>query len=117
MKFLAIILVLFSFNAMACWKVDGSLGVDGETFKFNQKFDHGKEYSFPMGSFILNIKLDSGKDKTHTVRYSIFEKKGTKLNLVTKGDDEITEEATKEIFAKGEENQPNTILTLKLNHI
>lgn len=117
MKLIALLLALVSFSAFACWKVDGTLGVDGETFKFNQKFDHGKEYSFPMGSFILNLTLNTGKGKNHTVRYAVFEKKGVKLNLVTKGDDEVTEDTKKEIFAKGEENQPNTILTLNLKHI
>lgn len=117
MKIIALFLALVSFSAFACWKVEGTLGVDGETFKFNQKFDHGKEYSFPMGTFILNLTLNSGKGKIHTVRYTILEKKGVKLNLVTKGDDEVTENTKKEIFAKGEENQPNTILTLNLKHI
>jgi hypothetical protein len=117
MKFIALLLALVSFSAFACWKVEGTLGVDGETFKFNQKFDHGKEYSFPMGTFILNLTLNTGKGKKHTVRYAVFEKKGVKLNLVTKGDDDVTENTKKEILAKGEENQPNTILTLNLKHI
>jgi hypothetical protein len=117
MKFLTLIMFLVSFNAFACWKVDGSLSIDGESYKFNQKFDHGKEYSFPMGSFILNLTIDTGKNKTHVIKYTVFEKKGIKLNLVTKDDDEVTEGSLKEIFAKGEEGQPNTIITLKLNNI
>lgn len=117
MKFLAFLLLLLSFNTFACWKVDGSLAVDGETYKFNQKIDHDKEYSFPMGSFILNMMIVSGKSKTHVVKYSVSEKKGIKLTLVTKDEDEVTEGSLKEIFAKGEEGQPNTIITLKLNNI
>ncbi len=117
MKFLALLLALISFSAFACWKVEGTLGVDGETFTFKQKLDHGKEYSFPMGTFILNLTLNSGKAKSHTVSYAVFKKKGVKLNLVTKGDDDVTEDTKKEIFAKGEKDQPNTILTLNLKNI
>lgn len=117
MKFLTLFLFLVSFNAFACLNMEGSLAIDGETFKFNQKCDQSKVYSFPLGSFILNITVGPKKGKVHTVKYSVFEKKGIKLTLVTKGDDEVTEGAIKEIFAKGEANQPNTIITLKLNNI
>lgn len=117
MKFLTLVLVLISFNTFACWKVDGSLGIDGETYTFNQKIDHDKEYSFPMGSFILNLTVASGKSKTHVVKYSVFEKKGIKLILITKDEDEVTEGTLKEVYAKGEDGQPNTIITLKLNNI
>ena len=117
MKLIALLLALLSFSAFACWKVEGTLGIDGETFKFSQKFEHGKEYSFPMGSLILNLSFNTGKQKIHTLSYAVFEKKGLKLNFITKGDEEVTENTTKEIFAKGEENQPNSILTLNLKHI
>jgi len=110
-------LMMFSLSAIACWKVEGTLGVDGETYKIHQKFDHGKEYLFPMGSFILKLTLKPGKDKKHKVSYVLQEKKGVTLTLVTKGEEDISEEKTEEIFAKGEEGQPNSIITLKLNHI
>ena len=117
MKIIALFLALISFSAIACWKVEGTVGLDGETYKINQKFDHEKEYSISMGTFILNMTLNSGKGKTHKVRYTLFEKKGIKLTLITKGDDELTEGLSKEIYAKGEGNQPNTILTLNLKNI
>lgn len=115
MKYLFLML-FFSFSAMACWKVEGSLGVDGETYKIEQKIEHNKEYIFPMGVFIFKMKIITGKSKTHSLKYVVEEKKGTTLTLITKGEDEVTEEALKEIFAKGEPNQPNTIITLKLLH-
>jgi hypothetical protein len=117
MKFLTLLVLFASFNTFACLNLEGSLAVDGELFKFNQKCDHAKNYSFPLGNFILNMTVDPAKGKTHPVTYSVFEKKGVKLTLVTKGDDELTEGAAKEIYAKGEENQPNTIIILKLNNI
>ena len=117
MKFLTLFFILFTCNAFACLNMEGSLAIDGETFKFNQKCDQAKAYSFPLGTFILNMTVEPGKGKVHTLKYSVFEKNGIKLTLVTKGDDEVTEGSTKEIFAKGEENQPNTIIILKLKNI
>ena len=117
MRYLALIVLFLSMNTFACWKMEGSLGVDGETWKLNQKMDHDKEYSFPMGTFILNLKVASGKKKTHTVQYSVWEKKGSKIVLITKGSEELEEEKSKDIYAKGEPQQPNSIITLKLNHI
>jgi hypothetical protein len=114
---LALMLIIASFSALACWKVEGTVGVDGETYQIHQKFDHGKEYLFPMGAFILKMTLKPGKEKKHQVNYVLHEKKGVTLTLVTKGEDEISEDKTEEIFAKGEEGQPNTIITLKLKHI
>jgi hypothetical protein len=117
MKYFALLLVLVSFSSLACWKMEGSLGVDGETWKLHQKVDHDKDYSFPMGTFILNIKVVQGKKKSHTVQYSVWEKKGSKMVLVTKGSEDLEEEKSKDIYAKGEPQQPNSIITLKLNHI
>ena len=102
---------------MACWEMKGSIAVDGETFTIQQKVDHAKDYSFPLGNFIFNFKIMAGKAKAHTLTYSLLEKKQAKLILVTKGEEEIFEQKTKEIFAKGETGQPNSILTFILNHI
>lgn len=108
---------VLTFNVWACWKVEGSLAVDGETFKLNQKFVHDKAYSFPMGSFILNLSIHPRKNGNNIVKYSLNEKKGTTLVLVTKGEEEIKNDSSKDIFAKGEEGQPNSIITLRINHI
>lgn len=120
-KMLKILAVIFSFilalNVWACWKVEGNLAVDGETFKLNQKFVHGKDYSFPMGSFILSLSIHQRKNGNNVVKYLLQEKKGASLVLVTKGEEEIKNESSKDIFAKGEEGQPNSIITLKINHI
>lgn len=109
--------LLLSFNLWACWNVEGEVAVDGETYKINQKFAHDKEYSLPMGSFIFSLKIIPGKNKTHEIQYKLVEKKKLNLVLITKGDDEITEKAQKEIFAKGEEGQPNSIITIKITNI
>lgn len=111
-----VISLFFSLTAMACWKLEGKLSVDGEDWKIHQKVDHGKEYSLPMGSFILNFSLNTLK-KQNIIKYSLFEKKGIKTILVTKGSDNLEVSKTKEIYAKGEENQPNSILSLKLSDI
>ncbi len=117
MKLMIIFLFLFSFKAIACWELKGSIAIDGETFTIQQKVNHAKDYSFPIGTFIFNLKIITGKAKAHTLTYSLFEKKQAKLILVTNGEEEILEQKTKEIFAKGESGQPNSILTFILNHI
>ena len=46
------------------------------------------------------------------------EKKDNKLILVTQGEEEdIHEDKKREIFAKGETGQPNSIITIKLTNI
>lgn len=111
-------LLLISVNALACWKVDGSFAVDGDTWKINNKFDHGKEYSFPMGTFILTLKVRTEKDKSQTLVYKVQEKKGTTLTLVTEGEEEALKVGeSRDVYAKGKEGQPNSIITVKLTNI
>lgn len=118
LKILSILTLFISLNAFPCWKVEGSFAVDGETWKIDQKFDHGKIYSLPMGPFIVNLSIKSEKNKTQTLTYNVQEKKGTTLTLVTKGEEEgIIESKSREIFAKGEEGQPNSIIIVKLKNI
>lgn len=118
LKTFIILFTLFvSLSASACWKAEGTFAVDGETWKINQKIDHNKEYSLPMGTFILNLKVVPMKGGMNNLIYSAHEKKGTKLTLVTKGEEEIKENTDREIYAKGEEGQPNSIITIKLTDI
>jgi len=70
-----------------------------------------------MGTFILNMSLLPGGKNKHKLKYSLIEKKRLTHTLVTKGEDIIKEKATKEIFAKGEEGQPHSIITIKITHI
>lgn len=115
-KLFTVGLLTLSLNAFACWKVEGSLAVDGETWKINQKFEHNKEYILPMGPFILKMTIKPGK--TQTINYVVQEKKGTVLTLVTKGtEDEIKVGEARDIYAKGEEGQPNSIIIVKLTNI
>ena len=115
---IAFILLLLSISlaSFACWKVEGQLSVDGEDYKINQKFDHAKDYSFPMGNFILNMTMKS-KDKKPSVVYALFEKKGATMTLITKGKEDLEMNKSKDIYAKGEKDQPNSIITLKLSEI
>lgn len=109
-----------SMSALACWKIEGSVGIDGETYKLNQKVDHDKEYIVPMGTFIFKMTVSMSKEnkKLKNMKYVMQEKKGTNLILVTSGEEEDIEVGkTKEIYAKGEEGQPHTVLTIKLSDI
>lgn len=117
-KFLILFLFTFSTNVLACWQVDGSLAIDGETFKFNQKVEHKKEYLFPLGNFILKFSLYPVDKKNTTLKYVVEEKKDMRLQLITKGEEEnIKLNKARDIFAKGEEGQPNSIITVVLRNI
>ncbi len=114
MKIFMLTFLLFTSPVFACWKAEGTLGVDGETWKISQKLDHDKEYLFPMGTFILKLKIKPGKKDLHQLFYFLQEKKNLNLTTVTEGDEEIKVNEQKEIFAKGKEGQPNSIITIKL---
>lgn len=117
-RIFSLFILAFSLEAFACWQVDGSLAVDGETFKFNQKVEHKKEYAFPLGNFILRFTLNPVDKVNTTMNYIVEDKKNLKLVLITKGEEEgIKEKVSRDIFAKGEEGQPNSIITIKLRKI
>lgn len=110
--------LFLSLEVLACWKIEGSFAVDGETWKINQKIEHNKEYIIPAGTFIFKFSVESIDKKNKRLNYAVHEKKGTNLTLVTKGDeDNILIGKEREIFAKGEENQPNSIIIIKLTDI
>lgn len=117
MKVFLLGLLLYSFSSFAgcnCWKAEGSLGVDGETWKFNQRFENNKEYIFPMGTFIVKMKVKRGEKNTHNFNYVVQEKIGTTLVDITEGDEELTVSEEREIFATGKPGRPNSIITVKL---
>ncbi len=115
MKILGLLLFLVSSSAWACWSLELNLGIDGENFKFQQKIDHEKKYALPLGPYILNLKLTKNKNKTINFEYKLEERKEKKLLLITQGEEEIAINVKKDIYAKGEENQPHSIITLKLS--
>lgn len=116
-KITTLILLLISVEAFACLRAVGALAVDGEKWKLDQKIEADKEYAFPMGSFILRFTIIE-KDKKHVMKYVVEEKKGASLVLVTKGQEEDIESGkSHDIFAKGEQGQPNSIITIKLTNI
>jgi hypothetical protein len=119
MKLLLLLLSLFSFQALADWESELTLGIDGETFKKEKvTFINAKETSLTLDRFLLKMTLSKAKEeKSVMVKYSLHEKKGEKMTLVTKGEDELEDQPTNDIFAKGEKGQPNTILTLKMKQI
>lgn len=112
---LAIILALPT-SALACFKAVGELGIDGETFPFHQKVEANKPYLVPAGQFHLTFSLHAlpKKKKQFAVRYKIEERKASRLTLVSEGEEDLLVGTKKEIFAKGEEGHPNSIITIKV---
>ncbi len=114
MKYFLLVFLFITQSALACWRAEGTFAVDGETYKFSQKIDHNKEYKFPGSNFILTFTLKPMDKKNTQITYKIEEKKAQKLVLITKGDDELSHGKENELYAKGEEGQPNSIITIKL---
>lgn len=115
--FLFLSFLTLCFHSHACWIARGTFSIDGETFPLHQKFELKKDYVFPAGAYLLQIRLLSGEKKIH-VRYVILEKKGTRLVNISKGEEEEIEPSKeREIFAKGLPGQPNSIITLTFQNI
>lgn len=114
-KFILLSFLLSSFNAFACWKMEGTVAIDGETWKIDQKFDHNKEYIMPMGPFIVKLTVTSASGKKPGLKYIIQEKKDLKLILVGQGEEkDLAEKIKHDIFAKGDDGRPHSIITIKL---
>lgn len=112
-----LIAIALNTSALACWKLQGTFAIDGENFKIDQKVDHDKTYSLPMGTFILHLTLKTGKKDTHKVQYKIEERDSGKLALVSQGDETIEVAKPKDIYAGGEKDQPHSIITLMIKDI
>ncbi len=116
--FYATLLLFFSLSAFSCWNIEGSFSTDGDVWKFNQKFEHNKQYIIPAGEFIVHLTLIEKNKKPDLLKYEIKQKKGLKLELVSKGEEEGLElNKLRDIFAKGELGMPNSIMTIKLSKI
>jgi hypothetical protein len=116
---LIFILVLLSLPTLACLRIEGKVGVDGQTYKLDQKLDLNQEYNMAMGSFLFAFRLgpDPKVMNQYIFKYRLEERKNNKLVKVSEGDEEVGTTRSHEIFAKGEEGQPNSIITVKFSEI
>ncbi|MFL5783061.1 MAG: hypothetical protein ACJ76H_00545 [Bacteriovoracaceae bacterium] len=115
------ILFLFfiTFPALACsgFLVEGKLSVDGQNWKFNRKFKLGQEEMVPAGPYIVSMTF-TYPENGYRAKYKIEEKKGTSLVLITRGEeDDLVTGKSRDIFARGETGQPNSIITVQLKEI
>lgn len=94
MRYLGLILVLFSAKALACWNMKGELFVGDKKVSINQKLDHDKTYSFSNAPYIFHVKVVSEdkrpadvpkKPGTHLVVINVDEKQGVTLKEVATG--------------------------------
>jgi hypothetical protein len=118
MKFLVSFILLFSFNAVACWKMQATISINDDVVKINQKVDHDKTYSFPVGKHIFHVKIPSKfeipaniKDKkdVHTIEIGVQEKKGITLSEITEG--KIIVQTGKEATMTKQDNKSGEITT------
>jgi hypothetical protein len=115
MKLFLLLACILPFSAFANWKIDLSLGVDGQTWKTDQAiFEEGKEKAFDFGTHKIKLTIKKSKQQAGLdVTYLVEEKKGNNMVVINKGSDIIEDKGTGEIYAKGEPNQPHSVITLK----
>ncbi len=112
------VLLTFSLPALACWRMTGTFAVDGESWNFDSKVEHNREYAFPVGTFILKLTLKPQDKKRTTLTYVVHERKEKTLVLVSSGEESDVESGkVRDIYAKGTPDQPNSIITVKLTDI
>lgn len=118
MKLFLTLMCLLPLTVLASWQADISIAVDGETFKTeNQKFEDGKESSMKVGNYQLKLTLKKSKEpKLIDVVYHLQETKVAKVTIINKGQDIIEEKISNDIYAKGEPNQPHSIITIKFKN-
>lgn len=92
MRIFLFALSFVSLNALACWKIEGSLSVNGESVVINQKFNHDKTYSFQAKNYLFHVKIPSTFDlpenmnnakNGHLIEIQVQQKEGTKIREVT----------------------------------
>jgi hypothetical protein len=116
-NFLCLILITFSFKAWSCWKVSGTIAVDGQNWDFTQsKMESGKTISFPLGPYIFNLTGYPKKDLPIKFEYELLEKQGSSLVAVTQGSEIVKPEKKSDILARGNSGQPHTIITILFSH-
>ena len=75
----------------------------------------GYKTFLPLNDF--RVKLKNNEINSAILDKIINQKKGEKLTLISKGEENLIDNGKGEIFAKGEPKQPNTIITLKFKNI
>lgn len=112
-------IVFLSLPSFACsgFLVEGKYAVDGQTWKFSRKFHLSSEEMIPAGPYIISMTV-TYPDSGYFVKYKVEEKKGMALSLVTVGtEEELEMKKSRDIMARGEKGQPNSIITLQLKEI
>lgn len=115
MKALLLTALLSPYIAFANWRIDLTLAVDGETWRADQVlFEDGKEKAFDFGRHLMKLMIQKSKEeKGLDVTYLIQEKRGSLKVILNKGTENIEENTKADIYAKGEPNQPNSVITFK----
>lgn len=117
--FWVLLCLVFTIEAFACLQVEGTFSVDGEDLKIAQKAELGKEYAHPFQGFILSFTIhpDPKSSKAFNLKYKVEERTEKSLDMVSMGVEEISMGQKRQIYAKGLEKKPNTILDIQLTEI
>jgi hypothetical protein len=118
LKIILSLVLLFNVNSLfACWRLNGSFALDGETWKIHHKFKDNEEFFLTAHEFILTLSLVEKENKPLKLRYKINHKQGITLSLVSEGEEELHEKKSQDIYIKGGKGYPHSIITVKLKKI
>ena len=78
MKFLSLLILFFSLKASACWNLTAEVTLNNEKLHIDQKFEHGRTYSFPKGIYIVHLRVPNDF-QVSGVSFKVKEKKSTQL--------------------------------------
>ena len=84
MKYLVLLSLLLSFNAIACWKMQGEISIGSKTMKLDQKINHDQKYSFHKPPYLIHLSVTT-QDGRKTLSFEVLEKTGLELARVSSG--------------------------------
>lgn len=121
MKYLALVSLMLSTSAFACWNMKASLSVNGSELKINQKINHDQVYSFAKDQYIFNVKIPSSQNLPTNVlvakgAYMVFvdvmEKENINLKKIANG--QIVANYGKEVTMTKEDTESKIMTTMKI---
>ena len=84
MKLVPLLILLFAWDALACWKVQAFIQAGDEEIEINHKINHGETYSFSVGQYLMHLKIVKGIRDHQEFEWIIQERQGPLLKELTK---------------------------------
>jgi hypothetical protein len=121
MKYLALVFLMLSSQAFACWNMKANLSVNGSEVKIDQKINHDQVYSFAKDKYIFNVKIPSTQNLptnilvtkgAYMVFVDVMEKEELNLKKIANG--QIVAKYGKEVTMTKEDSETKVLTTMKI---